>query len=65
MPGLDIDAVVGQIRARPEWAHVRIIIFTASMDLEEVASRLGVWGFLEKPFKPAELVALLTPAASA
>lgn len=55
MPGLDVDALVESIRADPETAGTRIVLFSASMDLGDVRDRLAVDGLLEKPFRPDEL----------
>lgn len=56
MPGLDLDKLISTIRGDPRWRHVAIVIFTASMDLDEIAERLGLATVLEKPFKPQELL---------
>lgn len=60
MPGLDIERLVVQVRAR--WPDLPIILFTASMDADEIAERVQANGVIEKPFKPAELLGVLTRA---
>lgn len=56
MPGLDLDKLVSAIRADKMLAHLPILLFSASMDLDEIQQRVGASGVLEKPFKPAEIV---------
>lgn len=63
MPGLDLERTIGRIRAAPELAAARIVIFTAGMDADEVAERVGVRCVLEKPFRPDQLVDALTASA--
>lgn len=65
MPGLDIAALVREIRADAVVADIPILLFSAGMDLEELRAKLGVDGVLEKPFHPAELRAVLERAARA
>lgn len=60
MPGLDIERLVVQARSR--WPELPIVLFTASMDADEVAERVQANGVIEKPFKPADLLATLTRA---
>ena len=55
MPGLDLGALFAAVRADPAIARTRILLFSASMDLDEVADGLGAHDKLEKPFRPAEL----------
>lgn len=56
MPGLDLDKLVGRIRSDRELARLPILLFSASMDLDEIQQRVGAAGILEKPFKPTEIV---------
>ena len=56
MPGLDLDRLVGAIRADKQLAKLPILLFSASMDLDEIQQRVGASGILEKPFKPTEIV---------
>lgn len=55
MPGLDIERLVHQIRETPHGAKLPIVIFTASMESEEVGERVGAAAILDKPFRPQEL----------
>lgn len=55
MPGLDLHALVKRIRADEACAHVRILLFSASLNLREVAEAVHADGMLEKPFRPNEL----------
>lgn len=63
MPGLDVDALVDAVRRQPDLRHTPVILFSASLDLEERAEKLGVDVVLEKPFRPDDLVAALARAA--
>jgi len=56
MPGLDLDRLVNSIRADKALAALPILLFSASMDLDEIQQRVGASGVLEKPFKPTEIV---------
>lgn len=56
MPGLDLDRLVGTIRADKELSKLPILLFSASMDLDEIQQRVGAAGVLEKPFKPTEIM---------
>ncbi|HET6405745.1 MAG TPA: response regulator [Candidatus Thermoplasmatota archaeon] len=56
MPGLDIEELVRTVRADPRWARLPFVLFTASMDAEEVGARVGAALVLDKPFKPHELL---------
>lgn len=62
MPGLDLDALVRSIREDARTRDVPIILFSASMDLFEVQDRVGANGFIEKPFKPREVVQAIQDA---
>lgn len=55
MPGLDLDRLIADIPADPRSRSLRIVISTASMDLDELAQRVGADAVLEKPFRPSEL----------
>lgn len=56
MPGLDLDRLVAGIRAEPALERLPILLFSASMDLDEIQQRVGAVGILEKPFKPMEII---------
>jgi CheY-like chemotaxis protein len=58
MPGLDIDRLVETCRSRRELEGIHIVLFTASMDIDQISERLGV-RIVEKPFRPADLLAAL------
>lgn len=59
MPGLDLERLVRELRAQPPLADLPIVLFSASMEAAQIAERIGAHGFLEKPFRPAELVGAL------
>lgn len=70
MPGLDIERLVGTIRGEVGLKGLPILLFSASMDLDEIQERVGASGILEKPFKPIEIMqaidgAMKTEARSA
>lgn len=65
MPGLDLERVVGEIRRSPRWAGLPIVLFTASMEADEVGRRVGAHVVLDKPFRPAQLVAAIEGALKA
>lgn len=56
MPGLDLDELVRRVRADPDVGGTPVLLFSASMDLPEVSARVGANGYLEKPFRPDEVV---------
>ncbi|HLE98151.1 MAG TPA: response regulator [Candidatus Thermoplasmatota archaeon] len=56
MPELDIDSLLVRIREDPVVGLTPVLLFSASMDLDEVQDRVGAQGYLEKPFKPDEVV---------
>ncbi|HEX2022499.1 MAG TPA: response regulator [Candidatus Thermoplasmatota archaeon] len=64
MPGLDLDKLVASIRADPVLANLPILLFSASMDLDEIQQRVGAVGILEKPFKPVEIVEAIRGAVA-
>lgn len=65
MPGLDLDKLVGSIRSDPVLKGLPILLFSASMDLDEIQQRVGASGVLEKPFKPTEIVEAIQVAMAA
>lgn len=65
MPGLDLERLVGAIRADPLFSKLPILLFSASMDLDEIQERVGAAGILEKPFKPVEIVHAIQVAMTA
>lgn len=56
MPGLDLDALVKRIRADPDVGKTPVLLFSASIDLPEIQEQVGATGFVEKPFKPEQVV---------
>jgi CheY-like chemotaxis protein len=57
MPGLDIVKHVAALReAAP---GCRVVIFSASLDLDEIVTLAKADGFLEKPFRPQNLLRAL------
>lgn len=50
MPGLDLARQIADIRSRPEFAHVRVVVFTASLVSLREAQRIGADACIEKPF---------------
>lgn len=51
MPGLDLELLVFAIRKDPRWRSLPIVVFTASLEAEEVGERLKL-RVIEKPFRP-------------
>lgn len=64
MPGLDLDALMRKIRAEPAIAGTPVLLFSAGMDLDDIAARVGGARKVEKPFKPSELVDAIEGALS-
>lgn len=62
MPGLDLDAFVADLRRDPRWKELPIVVFSASLEVEEIAERIGARGILDKPFRPGQLRAALESA---
>lgn len=56
MPGLDLSDLVHKARADREVAQIPVVLFSASMDLPEVSQRVEANGYLEKPFRPDDVV---------
>lgn len=57
MPGLDLDRLVLEIREKH--GRLPIVLFTASMDADELCARVRANGVIEKPFRPDELLSTL------
>jgi CheY-like chemotaxis protein len=62
MPGLDLGGLLRQLKADPATAGLPVVLFSASMDVDEIASSLGVKERLEKPFTPPDLALALQRA---
>lgn len=63
MPGLDIDALTRQLRAKLARA-VPIVLFSASLDAQQTLERVQASGLVEKPFRPQALAQTLGHALS-
>lgn len=63
MPGLHLGRFVREVRAA--LPAVRIVLFSASADVQEMARTLDVDGWLEKPFRAHELLAAVARRAGA
>ena len=59
MPGLDLGKLLAGLRAMPAGAGVRVALFSAGMDLDQIAAATNVERVLEKPFTPGQLAAIL------
>lgn len=64
MPGLDVQSLVATMRRDPEIGHIPVLLFSASMEIDEIAARVGAARHLEKPFKPHELASAIEGALS-
>ena len=64
MPGLDVEALLERIREDPDVSHTPVVLFSASMDLYDLQGRVQAAGMLEKPFKPADAIAVIEHARS-
>lgn len=62
MPGLDLEKLVQRLRSDPRWKRLPLVIFTASMDAEDIGERVGAFALLDKPFRPSELDEVLSRA---
>lgn len=55
MPGLDLRKLLAAVRSIPEGKAVRVALFSAGMDLDQIAAAADVDRVLEKPFTPRQL----------
>lgn len=62
MPGLDIERLVRELRGDARWANLPLVVFTASMDIDDIFERVGARAILEKPFRPDELARAVSGA---
>lgn len=62
MPGLDVAKLVEELRADATTRGIPVLLFSASMDLDEIAESVGAAGILEKPFQRDELIAAISSA---
>ncbi|HWH09377.1 MAG TPA: response regulator [Candidatus Thermoplasmatota archaeon] len=65
MPGLDVEALLRRLREDPEVGGTPVVLFSASMEIFDLEERVHPAGVLEKPFKPAEAVAVIERAFKA
>lgn len=65
MPGLDLERLVMALRADARWKRLPVVLFTASMEAEEVGARVGAAAVIDKPFKPNDLVRVIETALAA
>lgn len=56
MPDLDVPRLVAVLRAEPGLARTRIVLFSGSINLEDVAAQVAADGALPKPVTPVELL---------
>jgi len=61
MPNLDGIELIKQVRARPEFKFVPIIMLTTESQAEKKqgGKAAGATGWIVKPFKPEQLVAVI------
>lgn len=59
MPGLDLRKLLETVRSTPEGRQMRVALFSAGLDLEDIADAMRVDCVLEKPFTLPELAAVL------
>jgi two-component system, chemotaxis family, chemotaxis protein CheY len=59
MPVLDGRGFLERARTRPGWAQLRVVIFSASANVQRQARELGAAGFLRKPVSVERLLDLI------
>ena len=67
MPRMDGIKTLEMIRNHKDWKDIPVIFLTASADKETVvkAGKLGIEGYIKKPFMPKDLVERVTLALAA
>ena len=65
MPGLELERHIQDIRSKPELRSVRLLIFTASVEGEEIARQVGADGVVRKPFDAGRIQETLERAMHA
>jgi two-component system, OmpR family, response regulator len=65
MPRLDGEALLAEIRARPDGDRVRMVVITAFPQYREQALNFNVDQFLTKPVRPSEIVHAVLAALKA
>ena len=58
MPVLDGRGFCEELRRRPEFASIPIIVVSARIDSAKHAAELGAYGCLGKPMKVADLLSM-------
>lgn len=56
IPGIDACNLVDQIRNKPEFHHIPIILMSGHKDVEQLSIRYGANDFIAKPFYFDELL---------
>ena len=59
MPVMDGWEFAENIRRRPDWAEIPVIVLSADRNIEDKARQLGAVGYLAKPFELSELLSLV------
>ena len=59
MPVLDGRGFLARVRQEPAWAGLKVVIFSASVDVERTAQELGASGYLRKPVSVERLLDLV------
>lgn len=65
MPGLDLEALLTEIRADPDVKETPVILFSANLDLGDLQERLEVPAVVEKPFSLSEVMGAIERATAA
>jgi len=56
MSGMDGQDICRRLRSREETKHIPIIMLSANVDIENIATECGATGYLAKPFDIKQLV---------
>ena len=61
MPTMDGYALYEAVRAKPEWVAIPIVFLTSKAEKEDLSKgrKMGVDGYVTKPFDPEKLLALV------
>jgi diguanylate cyclase (GGDEF)-like protein len=63
MPGMDGLSFCRRLKEHPEWQSIPVVILSGSDSNEQAAKAAGAEAFLEKPFSPLDLLALVEQLA--
>jgi two-component system response regulator MprA len=63
MPVMDGRAFIRELKQRHRLAGIRILVFTANDDAEDVAAVLNAVGYLQKPLRMNDLLGIVHQAA--